>query len=153
MILDHISHSIFYKAINEKVNQALEYIQKTDFENLDPGTHVVDGEELFFNLIEYETKNAEDRFWESHKKYIDIHYILEGKECIGHELFERMNIKDPYNEQDDYFLLEGKPEFKGTTSPGRFHDLLPAGCSHDGNYGGWSRKRSEKLFLKSSYRE
>mgnify|MGYP001037416209 CR=1 FL=1 len=125
MIHDHISHSIFSKAIKEKVDQALEYIQKTDFENLALGTHEVDGEELFFNLIEYETKNAEDRFWESHKKYIDIHYILEGKEFIGHGLFERMNIKEPYNEQDDYFLLEGILQSKVQLQPGDFMICFP----------------------------
>src|SRR5437868_6039089 len=107
MITDHISNYDLYKGINEKVDQAIVYIKSTNFENLVKNTYKVDGEEFFFNLLEYETKDAEDRFWESHKKYIDLHYILEGTEFIGYEQFERMNIKEEYNTADDYYLLEG----------------------------------------------
>ncbi|SMQ64498.1 YhcH/YjgK/YiaL family protein [Bacillus sp. OV166] len=120
MIMDHISNYNVYKGVNEKVGQAIAYILNTDFEIMQTGMHRVDGDNLFFNLIEYNTKNANERFWESHKKYIDIHYILEGKEYIGHELFERMKIKEDYNEEDDYFLLEGSLQSKVKLEQGEF---------------------------------
>jgi biofilm protein TabA len=120
MIMDHISNYNVYKGVNEKVGQAITYILNTDFEILQTGMHRVDGDNLFFNLIEYNTKNANERFWESHKKYIDIHYILEGKEYIGYELFERMRIKEDYNEADDYFLLEGSLQSKVKLEQGEF---------------------------------
>ncbi|WP_284037281.1 YhcH/YjgK/YiaL family protein [Neobacillus sp. 114] len=125
MIADHISNSELYKGINERVNRAIHYIQTHDFSGLQTGMHEVYGEELFFNLIEYDTKEAEERFWESHKKYIDLHYILEGKEFVAYELFERMSVKQDYDEQDDFFLLEGKVQSKVKLEQGNFMLLYP----------------------------
>ncbi|MCQ6281540.1 YhcH/YjgK/YiaL family protein [Bacillus sp. EB600] len=125
MITDHISNYDLYKGINEKVDQAIAYIKSTNFENLVKNTYKVDREELFFNLLEYETKDAENRFWESHKKYIDLHYILEGTEFIGYEQFERMNIKEEYNTADDYYLLEGSLHSKVRLQKGDFMICFP----------------------------
>ncbi|WP_026572789.1 YhcH/YjgK/YiaL family protein [Bacillus sp. UNC438CL73TsuS30] len=125
MIVDHIRNFHFYKGIHERINQAIDYIQQTDFTNIQTGTHEIDGENLFFNLIEYETKTPDERFWESHKKYLDVHYILEGKEYIGCESFERMEIKQPYDEQDDYYLLEGGLKSMVRMQKGDFMILFP----------------------------
>ncbi len=125
MIVDHISNYYLYKNNNEKVDKAIDYIKTVNFENLTTGIHVVDEEELFFNLIEYETKTEDNRFWESHNKYIDIHYLIEGKEFVGYELFERMSIKTEYNEQDDYFLLEGDVLSKVKLQKGDFMICYP----------------------------
>ncbi|MEH7252783.1 YhcH/YjgK/YiaL family protein [Neobacillus niacini] len=126
MISDHINNYKVYKGISDKVNSAIEYIQTHDFANLQTGMHEVDGDELFFNLIEYETKAPEERFWESHKKYIDLHFILEGKEFVANELFERMSIKQEYDEQDDYFLLKGEVQSKVKLEKGDFMILYPS---------------------------
>ncbi len=125
MIVDHISHYDLYKGRNDKVDKAIKYIKTANFAELEKGMHGVDGEEIFFNLIEYETKTPEERFWESHKEYIDIHYLLEGEEFVGHELFERMSIKENYNEADDYFLLEGTLHSKIKLQKGDFMICYP----------------------------
>lgn len=125
MIVDHISHYDLYKGKNEKIDQAISVIKAMDFKDLQSKTYEVDGEEIYFNLIEYETKLEEERFWESHKKYIDLHYILEGKEFIGYEQFARMNIKENYNEADDYFLLEGSLQSKVMLQKDDFMILYP----------------------------
>jgi biofilm protein TabA len=125
MIADHINNHELYKGMNERVNRVLQYIQSHNFTNLEKGMHEVEGDEIFFNLIEYETKMAEERFWESHKKYLDLHYILEGTEFIAYELFDRMTIRQDYEEQDDYYLLEGKVQSKVRLEQGDFMILHP----------------------------
>lgn len=126
MIADHIHNHELYKGLNGRVNRVLQYIQSHDFTNLETGMHEVEGNEIFFNLIEYETKMAEERFWESHKKYLDLHYILEGTEFVAHELFDRMIIKQDYDEQDDYYLLDGKVQSKVRLEQGDFMILYPS---------------------------
>ncbi|OCA87927.1 hypothetical protein A8F94_08845 [Bacillus sp. FJAT-27225] len=79
MIADHLQNFELYKGIDEKVNQAVRYIQSHSFTDLQPGMHEVEGEEIFFNLIEYETKTEEERFWESHKKYLDLIIFLKAR--------------------------------------------------------------------------
>lgn len=125
MIADHISNFELYKGITERANRAVQYIQNHDFAGLQTGMHEVEGDEIFFNLIEYVTKEPEERFWESHKKYLDLHYILEGSEFIAREQFDKMTITKEYDEQDDYYLLEGKVQSKVKLGQGDFMLLFP----------------------------
>lgn len=125
MIVDHRSRFDLYKGIHKRIDQAVQVIKEMDFNGLEPKMYEVDGEEIFFNLIEYETKLEEERFWESHKTYIDLHYILEGKEFIGYEQFDKMKVKQDYNEADDYFLLEGKLQSKVMLQKDDFMILYP----------------------------
>jgi biofilm protein TabA len=125
MIADQIRNYELYKIMNERVDRAVEYIQTHTFAGLHTGMHEVEGQEIYFNLIEYETKEVEERFWESHKKYLDLHYILEGKEFIGHEQFDRMTIKQEYEEKDDFYLLNGKVQSKVKLEQGDFMLLFP----------------------------
>ncbi|MEH7179302.1 YhcH/YjgK/YiaL family protein [Neobacillus vireti] len=138
MIVDHIRNVSFYKGLNEKFDKAFEYIQNTNLEQLEPGFYEMDGEELFFNLVEYETKSVEERVWETHKKYIDIQVIVEGNECIGYEHLDRLNIKEDYNEQDDISFWEGSLQSKVILEKGDFiicypHDAHMAGMMVNGN--------------------
>ncbi|GHH97772.1 YhcH/YjgK/YiaL family protein [Neobacillus kokaensis] len=125
MIVDHFSHFDFYRGMNKKFDQVFAYIQQTDFETLEPGTYELDGKELFFNLFEYETKSEEERIWESHKKYVDIHLILEGQEFIGYELFDRMSMKEAYHEDDDYYLMDGPLQSMNKLEKGDFAIYYP----------------------------
>jgi biofilm protein TabA len=125
MIVDQISNYHLYNGANKKVDKAIQYIINNNFQELKKGMHEIEGDELFFNLIEYETKKAEERFWESHKKYIDIHYLLEGEEFVGYDLFERMTISVDYNEADDYYLLEGSLHSKVKLQKGDFMICYP----------------------------
>ncbi|MBA9028454.1 MULTISPECIES: YhcH/YjgK/YiaL family protein [Bacillaceae] len=125
MIVDHITNYDLYKGSNERIDKAFAFIKSMNFDELIPKTYEVEGEELFFNVLEYETTNVENRFWESHKKYIDIHYLLEGTEFIGYEQFERMRIKENYNEENDYFLLEGSLHSKVRLQQGDFMICYP----------------------------
>jgi YhcH/YjgK/YiaL family protein len=125
MITDNISNYELYKGRNKRLDQAIDFIKNTNFENLKPGMYKVEGDDLFLNLMEYETKKVEERFWESHKKYIDLHYILEGIECIGYEQFERMKVKENYNEADDYWIMEGSLHSKVFLQKGDFMICFP----------------------------
>ena len=50
----------------------------------------------------YISKNKEDCFFESHKKYIDIQYIFEGEEIMEVENISNLEVTTPYKEDLDY---------------------------------------------------
>ena len=54
------------------------------------------------------TKPTEENVYEAHKKYIDLQYILSGEEDTGYAPVSECNIKVPYNENDDYLMVEGE---------------------------------------------
>ena len=50
----------------------------------------------------YISKDKEDCFFESHKKYIDIQYIFEGEEIMEVENINNLEITSDYKEDLDY---------------------------------------------------
>ena len=59
-------------------------------------------ENCFLLEQSYISKNKEDCFFESHKKYIDIQYIFEGEEIMEVENIKNLNVSKEYNEDLDY---------------------------------------------------
>ncbi len=55
----------------------------------------------------YNSKNREDCFFESHRQYIDVQFILEGEEIIEVSNINNLEIDFKYNDEMD--LLKYKP--------------------------------------------
>lgn len=60
--------------------------------------------------LEYETKDFDLTKFETHKKNIDVHFIIQGSETIGITPVKNLNKTAEYNDEDDYQLFEGKVE-------------------------------------------
>lgn len=54
----------------------------------------------------YETKEATSCIFEAHRKYIDVHYILDGTEKIAVANTESLFIDKEYDLQNDYALYK-----------------------------------------------
>lgn len=106
MITDKIENAHIYIGLNKRIEIALNYIQNTNFTNIELGKHEIDGDNIFAIVSEYETKNAEDCLLEGHKKYIDLQYIIEGSEQIGFASYSNQLPIEKYNNTDDYWLFK-----------------------------------------------
>ena len=82
MLYDSLKHIEFYKGIHPGVYRALEILRDTDFSQLEDKRYEVDGDNLFFFLQSYETKPDNDTP-EAHRKYIDIQFLVSGREKMG----------------------------------------------------------------------
>ena len=82
MIIDSVNNINNYKGL-DKIYDVLEFIKKTDFSQMALGKYHIDGENLFYMVQEYDTKQDES-IGEVHKKYIDIQLIVKGEEIIGY---------------------------------------------------------------------
>ena len=58
----------------------IEFIKNRDMQNLPNGRYELNGGN-YVNVFEYETKEN-DGVFETHKKYIDVHYAITGEEKI-----------------------------------------------------------------------
>lgn len=106
MILDKIENHKRYANINNKISKALEYLINTNFEQIEPGKYIIDGDNIFALVQEYDTKEKEDGKLEGHYKYIDIQYVIKGSEQMGvASLTNQMQItKDT---EKDYAFYDG----------------------------------------------
>ena len=76
MIFGNIKHEKTYSKIEDDLKVCFEYAKKNALSEFDKGSYQLDGDNIFVNIVEYETCGKEQRFWEAHKKYIDIHLII-----------------------------------------------------------------------------
>ncbi len=76
--------------------------------------------------LNYNTKEFDLTKFENHQKYIDIHYIIKGKELIGITKIDKLKPNVDYDEEIDYQLFDGKTiEDTIVLSEGEFLLLFP----------------------------
>ena len=108
MIFGNIKDLDNYTYLDEKIQKCFQYAAKHDLLSYEKGRHDIDGDDLFVNIVEYETTTPEERFWEAHKYYLDLHFMLRGPEQIDGNFIQNMEQKD-FVEKDDFLPLEGEP--------------------------------------------
>ncbi len=109
MILDHISHAARYKSLGPLFEKSFEFIASNDLRMFPLGKHLIEGEDLFVILMEYETKDPHDCIMERHKKYIDIQLMLRGEEMMDVSTLAGQTPTTPYDESKDAAFF--KPEY------------------------------------------
>ncbi len=81
---------------------------KSDSFHLEVGEHQklqLNGDTFAIEQV-YETKEITECVFEAHKKYIDVHYILDGTEKIAVANTGSLTIDKEYDSQDDYALYK-----------------------------------------------
>ncbi|MDX2129468.1 MAG: YhcH/YjgK/YiaL family protein [Chloroherpetonaceae bacterium] len=128
MILDKLRNGHHYTSYHPRLKQAFDYLLTTDLKSLSPGSHEIDGKEIFIIVAEDkrtpETKQNEKL--EVHRKYIDIQLSIIGSFPIGWRGLEDCNSLDkPYNEENDYLLYSDHSTFEMTVGEGEFAIFYP----------------------------
>ena len=106
MIFGNIDHLEEFPFLEEQIKECCEYAKSNDLASYEKGSHEIDGERLFVNIVEYTTTAAEERFWEAHKNYLDVHVMIHGTEQIDLNFIQNMNVKE-FVEKDDFLPMEG----------------------------------------------
>lgn len=125
MILDTLENAYRYYGLGEKFIKAFEYLAQTDFSTLEKGKYEIDGKNIFAIVNEYETIDPSGEKMESHRKYIDVQYIVSGAELIGHDFMQEKQPSKAYSEEDDYMLFAEKPSFFSLLAQDHFAIFFP----------------------------
>ena len=107
MIFGNMNNLNEYTFLSEAVKECFSFAKEHKLVEFENGKHEIDGERLFVNIVEYTTKNAEERFWEAHKKYLDVHLMLDGEEQIDLNFLSNMDVKE-FVEADDFVPMDGE---------------------------------------------
>lgn len=81
MIKDKLQNAKIYYNLSESLKKGLQWLEATDLNGLSDGKYTIDGELVYASVQTYETKL--EAKYESHRKYIDIQYLIKGSEKIG----------------------------------------------------------------------
>ena len=105
MIIDNLANSEKYINLHKDFKLVFDYIKTHDLAEMECGRHEIRGNEVFFNLQEYETKPVQKL--EAHKKYIDIQVVAVGEEYMGYTNIDKTTVSEEYNSEKDVMFLNG----------------------------------------------
>ena len=131
MIFDTITNFEKYKSIIPNQQQIIRFVNDVIDKkiNLETKKIEIDGDSVFALVNRYQTK--ERGFYEAHKKYIDIQWMIKGKESILFANSKDLIVSQQYDEENDYMILEGTGN-KLTLSENKFAVFFPEDAHQPG---------------------
>lgn len=125
MIIGNIHNLEECAFLEEQIKECFAYAKSHDLSGWEKGRHDIDGDRLFVNIVEYTTTVPEERFWESHKHYLDVHVMLRGTEQIDLNFIQNMKLGD-FVEADDFLPMEGEKKVSVILKDGDFLICYPS---------------------------
>ncbi|MBQ8886625.1 MAG: YhcH/YjgK/YiaL family protein [Candidatus Gastranaerophilales bacterium] len=107
MIIDNLTNAEKYISLHKDFKLVFDFLKTNNLTEMSCGKNIqIRGEEVFFNLDEYETKQTQKL--EAHKKYIDIQVVITGEEYMGYTNIENTTVSEEYDEKRDVMFLNGR---------------------------------------------
>lgn len=131
MIYDKLSNLGSYKGMNPNLDTAIDFITTHDLNELPLGKTVVDGTNVYINVMDAKASPVEERAYEIHKKYMDIQIDLVGVERIDTGDCTKMEV-DEYDEEKDVAKATAVDLAQCLIGPGNFI-ICMAGEPHKPN--------------------
>ena len=110
MIVTEINNLSTYVGVNPYFERLINFLKTVDLDSLPEGKIDIEGDELFGNCFSYVADGQPGDFFETHRKYLDIHLVLENTEDMAVSSVKSTTVSQPYNNEKDIELYEGKME-------------------------------------------
>ncbi|HJB00304.1 MAG TPA: YhcH/YjgK/YiaL family protein [Candidatus Mediterraneibacter merdavium] len=124
MIFDSIDNKDSYKHF-PLLFQALDFLSNLPENTLPSTGTILIEDQLFFNPVTLVSKPESECIFEAHRKYIDLHYIVEGVERIGTADITALTETVPYSEEKDIGFFAGTADGYYNLKPGQFMLCFP----------------------------
>ncbi len=120
ILTDVSTESPFLSAFPATVREGIAFLKQADFSQTPNGKSDVDGKRIYINIMEYESHSPREAVIEKHEKYIDIQYIITGREYMGAVKYNdgcANLVKVPFSAEKDLtlFQLPAMPFFENDT--------------------------------------
>jgi len=111
MITDHISNAHLYP-LNPRFEKAFKFLSRCDLDALPVGRHDIDGDTVFALVQTYDTRPPLPHRLETHRKYIDVQFLVSGHENIALASLEELTVTEPYDATKDatFYLADTATE-------------------------------------------
>lgn len=122
MILANNAHAAAYRGIHPRLDAVLDRLNDAFLYSVGTVTQQIEGDKLYVTRFSYETLPKEETFFEAHKKYLDVHVMVEGE--------ERVEIASPnaltlFEHKDDFYAYRGEADVDFILRPGMFLVVFP----------------------------
>lgn len=127
MILDKIDNWNTYFRKESILYDGMRFILEELNENIRDGRYEIKGNDIYAMVQSYMTDTTENKKLESHRRYIDVQYIVSGIEVIEWIPTGGLRVMTPYSDENDvifYHIAEGMSPL--VLTPGMFAVFYPA---------------------------
>lgn len=126
MILSTLTDSARSEALHPLFRQFFDYVKSHDLLHAPLGRIELDGDRLFINNVDAALVAADTQPLEAHRRYIDIHVVLEGEERMGWKPLEAVtDERQPYDAAADCALYGDAPTSWATLRAGQLAIVFP----------------------------
>lgn len=124
--IDTLALKAHFKAFPERWQAAFNFLKNSNLSLLAVGEYEISGQDVYASVSEYTPKEPVDCNFESHKKYIDLQYVIAGEEKIG---IAKLNSVVPITEYDQnkdiIFYRQDAPATYKIATPNVFFVFFP----------------------------
>jgi len=128
---------------------AFAYMKNTNLDTIAPGKYPIPGTDLVAAITYTPTKDFDKTQWESHRKVIDLQYVIQGAEKISTIKIDKAKNTVPYDEAKDVARYEADGTVY-TAVPGTFYLFFPSDA-HRPSIKVDGVEKDKKLVIKIKY--
>jgi len=99
-----------YDSNKARWDKVFHFLTDSKLSTLGPGRYPIDNDNAYATITLGPPKNLEDAKWESHRKYIDLQYVIAGKIKLGVCHLSAAQVIEPYNDKKDaaHYTADGR---------------------------------------------
>ena len=137
MIVDSFDYIACYKGLHPNLDKAIDWLNSHTLDALENGKTIIDGENVFVNVMDADLRDADGAAFEYHRRYADLQIDITGGEGWGYETAPGTEV-EPY--QPDIGKKDSEDAVFGALGEGRFVLFFPGelhkpgvarpGCAH-----------------------
>ena len=130
-------------------DKAFAFLRDQNLATIAKGKYVIDGDNVTASVTIDSSKDFEKTKWESHRKFIDLQYVIDGEELIGLYPMAKATVVKEYDEKKDVanYTADGKLY---AATPGTFFLFFPSDA-HRPNITPGGNKPVKKIVIKIRY--
>ena len=106
MIVDALANADRYRALHPRLPAAFDYLAAFDPSTPD-GKYPIDEDRVYAQVQSYATKPAAEKKWESHRRYVDVQYVVSGRERMSVSPLAGLADPTPYDDAKDVINYRG----------------------------------------------
>lgn len=125
MIIDTIDNLKYYVGLNPRIAKVLQFLEATDLSSLKDGSHPIDGDDVYVNVMHTSGKAPDEAVMESHRNMLDIQIPLSCDETYGYTPLQLLPEADYDAKRDLSFYPGIMAESLVTCHPGMMAIFMP----------------------------
>ena len=137
MIVDSFDYIACYKGLHPNLDKAIDWLNSHTLDALENGKTIIDGENVFVNVMDADLRDANGAAFEYHRRYADLQIDITGGEGWG---YTTLPGEEAGEFTGDIGFRTSPDAVSGTLGEGRFVLFFPGelhkpgvarpGCAH-----------------------